>query len=417
MPEIFSAIISPFISPIIVESFNLFAMMAPYLLLGIVVAGMMHVLLPVDFVSRQLGKKSVGTVLKSGALGVPIPLCSCGVVPVAASLSKNGASRGATVSFLVTTPTSGVDSILATYSLLGWPLMILRVAASFILGIIAGVLTNFADRDSQPPKEVTKNADNPKDSVIIRALRYAFTELYEGISKPLLIGSLLGGAITALLPPDFLSQTVGTGVLSYLVMLVVGIPLYVCASGSIPFAAALLAKGISPGAALIFLIAGPATNAATVTVVSNMLGKKTLFIYLGVLTVGTLGMGAAADWVFQAADLPVSVVGQAHHHGEDVLSWLEIGAAVGLLSLSAYFLIQQILRRLRHPKGEQMIALTVNDMTCGHCAKNIENAVCGMEGVKSVQANPDSKKVFIEADESLKQSLMDSISKAGYTPE
>ena len=410
MPELFISIF--------VESFQLFSLMAPYLLLGMVVAGIMHVLLPVDFVSKRLGRKSVGAVFKAGALGVPIPLCSCGVVPVAASLNKNGASKGATVSFLVTTPTSGVDSMFATWSLLGWPLMVLRVAASFILGIVAGILTNVAD--TAVPSTSTRQtaiSDAPKGNIVGRAVHYAFTELYEGISRPLLIGSLLGGIITTLLPPDLLSHTVGNGVLSYIVMLAVGIPLYVCASGSIPFAAALLAKGISPGAALIFLIAGPATNAATVTVVSNMLGKKSLFIYLAVLTVGTLGMGVATDWIFQAFNLPLPLVASGHQHGGAPLNWLELVSSIGLLSLSFYYLLQPLVRKLRRPKGEQMIEVTVNDMTCGHCAKNIENAVCNLEGVKSVQANPDSKKVLIDADKTLKQSLMDAIAKAGYTPE
>ncbi|MBN2526059.1 MAG: permease [Deltaproteobacteria bacterium] len=410
MPEI---LISVF-----VESFTLFAMMAPYLLLGVVAAGAMHVLLPVDFVSKRLGQKSVGVVFKAGALGVPIPLCSCGVVPVAASLRNNGASKGATVSFLVTTPTSGVDSMFATWSLLGWPLMVLRVSASFILGIVAGVLTNFADHDAAAPVPVKQErARTDKVSPVTSAIRYAFTELYEGISRPLLVGTLLGGIITALMPADLLSQTVGTGALSYLVMLVVGIPLYVCASGSIPLAAALLAKGISPGAALIFLIAGPATNAATVTIISNMLGKKTLLIYLAVLTLGTLGMGVATDWVFTAAQFSSPVIEHAHEHGEVAFDWYEIVSATGLLALSFYYLLQPIVRKLKTRKGTNMIELTVNDMTCGHCAKNVENAVCQLDGVKSVTANPDNKKVLIDADETQLSALKEAITKAGYTPQ
>ncbi|MBN2715494.1 MAG: permease [Deltaproteobacteria bacterium] len=406
------------LTTVLVESFNLFALMAPYLLLGIVVAGIMHVVLPVDFVSRRLGRKSIGAVFKAGALGVPIPLCSCGVVPVAASLSKNGASKGATVSFLVTTPTSGVDSMFATYSLLGWPLMVLRVVASFILGIVAGALTNIADTEAPAPKKAGVDTVSKGGHAVTRALTYAFTELYGGISRPLLVGSLLGGVITALLPPDLLSETVGTGILSYLVMLAVGIPLYVCASGSIPFAAALLAKGISPGAALIFLIVGPATNAATVTVVSQMLGKKTLMIYLAVLTVGTLFMGATTDWLFTAVPLPLPLTGHIHNHGGEGPGWIEIVSATGLLALSLYYLVLPLIRKMRGPKkGDQMIELTVNDMTCGHCAKTIENAVCDLQGVKSVHANPDSKKVLIDANEDLKQTLKDVISKAGYTPE
>ncbi len=405
------------IQEIFVESFKLFAMMAPWLLVGIIAAGVMHVLLPVDFVSRRLGQKSIGAVLKAGALGVPIPLCSCGVVPVAASLRKNGASKGATVSFLVTTPTSGVDSMLATWSLLGWPLMVLRVAVSFILGILAGILTNLTDTRTDAQTLASQPEKAEGGSAVMRALTYAFTELYEGISRPLLVGSLLGGIIAATLPPDLLARTMGTGFISYLVMLIVGIPLYVCASGSIPFAAALLAKGISPGAALIFLIAGPATNAATVTVVSNILGKKTLFIYLGVLTVGTMAMGAATDWVFRISNLPLPIGEHVHTHGENFPGWFEILCATGLMALSLYYLVRPIIKKITAPKGDHMIELTVGDMTCGHCAQNIENAVCDMEGVKSVSANPDSKKVLIDADESKREALKEAIAKAGYTPE
>ncbi|MBN2342931.1 MAG: permease [Deltaproteobacteria bacterium] len=402
------------------EAFRLFAVMAPYLLLGMVAAGIMHVLLPVNFVSRQLGQNTIVSVLKAGVLGVPIPLCSCGVVPVAASLNKNGASKGATVSFLVTTPTSGVDSMFATYSLLGWPIMVLRVVASFILGIIAGSITALLDKStpaSSGPAAAEKNATG---NIAARVVNYAFFELYEGISKPLLLGSLLGGVVTALLPPTLLSETVSDGLGgmgAYLLMLGIGIPLYVCASGSIPLAAALLAKGISPGAAIIFLIAGPATNAATVTVISNMLGKKNLFIYLTVLTLGTLGAGIATDTLFGVFELPLPEAIHQHQHGGETLTWLEILSGAMLLGLSGYFLGTPIVRRWRRPKGDSMIEFTVNDMTCGHCAKTIENAICNLEGVKSVQADPDNKKVLIDAAQNTEEIVRKAIVDAGYTPE
>lgn len=399
------------------QSFLLFALMAPYLLLGMVAAGVLHVVLPVDFVSKRLGKNDFASVVKAGALGVPIPLCSCGVVPVAASLSKNGASKGATVSFLVTTPTSGVDSMFATYSLLGWPIMVLRVAASFLLGILAGGLTALADKTTLSPKQTTTTQSGPKEAPVLAALKYAFFELYEGISKPLLMGSLLGGAIATFLPAEILTEYVGDGFGAYLIMLGIGIPLYVCASGSIPLAAALLAKGISPGAAIIFLIAGPATNAATVTVISNMLGRKTLFIYVAVLLIGTLGAGVATDVLFSTFALPLPQLQHIHGHGEGMLGWFEIATAVGLLGLSTYFVVMSRVRKWRAPKGDSMIELTVNDMTCGHCAKNIETAVCNLDGVKSVHANPDNKKVVIDAAPNDKEALVEAIRKAGYTPE
>lgn len=403
------------------QSFLLFAIMAPYLLLGILAAGVMHVLLPVDFISKRLGRNSFASVLKAGALGIPIPLCSCGVVPVAASLKKNGASNGATVSFLVTTPTSGVDSIFATYSLLGWPIMMLRVAASFLLGIAAGLLTAMIDKDHAHPPPAPKPKKTTPKMAVKTAITYAFTELYEGISKPLLIGSLLGGLVAYFLPANILTNYAGDGLWGYLIMLAIGIPLYVCASGSIPLAAALLAKGISPGAALVFLIAGPATNAATVAVISNMLGKKTLAVYLFVLTIGTLGVGLATDLLFDVFNLPLLNYTHLHEHSSAQLNWLEIVSAIGLLSLSLYYILVPLIKKITIKKGDSMIEFTVNDMTCQHCAKNIENAVYSIQGIKSVHADPANKKVIIDAQDKLdnttRELLKDAISKAGYHPE
>jgi hypothetical protein len=343
--------------------------MAPYLLLGIVVAGVLHLLLPVGMVARHLGSGGIGSVFKASAMGVPLPLCSCGVVPVAASLKQSGASSGATVGFLVTTPTSGVDSILATYSLLGGAFTLLRVVVSFLIGLAAGIVTSLGLRKKKEPvtpKQPDADADaDAKHGFIFRGLAYGFGELLGGIARPLFYGTLLGGLIAYLLPPGILSKYVGTGFLSYLMMLVVAIPLYVCASGSIPLAAALMAKGISPGAALIFLIAGPATNAATMTVVSNMLGRRALFIFLGFLIGGSFAAGIATDAFFGwfPALLPdFSAIGM---HDMSGLSVFEIisGAFLGLLTL--YHLGKQIAAKIRKPPaGDAPVA------ACPRCAAN-----------------------------------------------
>ncbi|MCP4605994.1 MAG: permease [Proteobacteria bacterium] len=411
------------ITGIAVEAFVLLARMAPYLLLGIVVAGAMHVLLPVGFVASQLGKAGIGSVFKAAALGVPLPLCSCGVVPVAASLKKSGASPGSVVSFLVTTPTSGVDSILATYSLLGGAIAIARVIASFLIGLVAGIATSIGLKKQTKTEDVSQEGEPIPNatgsSPFVRAAAYGFGELLGGIARPLVIGSLLGGAISYFLPPGVLEQYIGQGLISYIVMLAVGIPLYVCASGSIPLAAALLAKGISPGAALVFLIAGPATNAATVTVISGMLGKRALTIYLSFLIVGSLVAGAAADAVFTGFPSLLPEIIQGAAHGENGLKAYETITGVGLGLLVMYHLMKPLVARFRNKKrDEDMFQLKVPDMNCQHCSGAIKNAISGLTGVKNVDANPTTKIVKIDMEEDVdRDAVAQAIIDAGFHPE
>lgn len=344
------------------ESFILLARMAPYLLLGIVVAGVLHLVLPVGLVARHLGGGGIVSVFKASAIGVPLPLCSCGVVPVAASLKKSGASSGATVGFLVTTPTSGVDSILATYSLLGGAFTLLRVGISFLIGLAAGIATSLGLRkqderaavDQQEAPSCCKDGCEAQDTgadakkgFLVRGLGYGFGELMGDIARPLFVGTLLGGLIAFLLPPGVLGEYVGTGFLSYLVMLAVGIPLYVCATGSIPLAAALMTKGISPGASLIFLLVGPATNAATMTVVSNMLGRRALFIFLGLLIAGSIAAGVAADAFFGWFPALLPDFSTAGGYDASGLSLLEIVSGAFLGVVTFYHLGRQIAAKLR----------------------------------------------------------------------
>lgn len=355
-----------FLTGFAVESFILLSRMAPYLLLGIVVAGVLHLVMPVGMVARHLGGRGIGSVFKASAMGVPLPLCSCGVVPVAASLKKSGASSGSTVGFLVTTPTSGVDSILATYSLLGGAFTLLRVGVSFVIGLAAGVATSLGLRKKEEalapeqPGSVAGSGSGSRQGFIVRGLAYGFGELLGGIARPLFYGTLLGGLIAYLLPPGILGKYVGTGFLSYLMMLVVAVPLYVCASGSIPLAAALMAKGIGPGAALIFLIAGPATNAATMTVISNMLGRRALFIFLGFIIAGSFAAGIATDAFFGwfPALLPdLSVAGM---HDMSGLSLFEIISGAFLGALTLYHVGRQIKAKLVKPPAAD----------CPHCKES-----------------------------------------------
>jgi len=394
--------------------------MAPYLLLGVVIAGVMHVLIPSSFIARQLGRAGLGPVAKAAAFGVPLPLCSCSVVPVAASLTRSGASRGAVVSFLVTTPTSGVDSILATYSLLGLPIAIIRVIGSFLIGLAAGVATALGTGvgSAETTTAGEEAAAAGEGSWLRRTLRYGFEEVFGGIARPLLIGTLLGGAIAYFLPAGILEQYVGQGFLSYLVMLAVGIPLYVCASGSIPLAAALMLKGISPGAALVFLIAGPATNAATVTVISGMLGKRTLVIYLLFLMLGSLAVGYGTDAFFASFPALAPSLGAAAGHHHEQLGLLELASGIALGALTLFHVGRPLVKRLRRSEPEAGgLIFEVPDMNCQHCVASVTKAVDGLPGVVEIDADPDTKRLVLEGDGSADPTaVLEAITAAGFHP-
>ena len=325
--------------------------MAPYLLFGFAVAGLLHVFIRKEFVQRWLGQPELGSVVKASVLGVPMPLCSCSVIPVAASLRESGASKGATASFLSSTPQTGVDSILASYALLGGLFTTVRVLVAFVCGIVTGYLievfcnkktpvvakappsdlslSNHLDPISSltPPSTMgsgdqaspTISEIKPMDSCAgqpslkrgpIEALRYGFVTLPADLAMALAAGLVLAGLITTLLPSDLLSGSLSSGPLAFLLATAISLPLYVCATASIPMAYALLAAGLSPGAALVFLITGPATNVTTIVTVWKILGRRATVIYL----VSLLLISWLTGWLFNALLSAVAMDEVAHHH-------------------------------------------------------------------------------------------------------
>jgi uncharacterized protein len=408
------------------EAFALVSKMGPYLLLGLAAAGVLHEILPFGAIARHLGGAGPWPVIKAVVLGVPLPICSCGVVPLAASLKKSGAGDGATIGFLITTPTTGVDSILATYSLLGGAFTLLRVAATLVLGLIAGFgteLVSHADAvAAEPPPPLAKARGF--GGRVVGALLYAVVELFGGLARPLAVGIALGGIITYALPANLLETTIGHGFLSYAAMMAIGIPLYVCASGSIPLAVALLAKGLSPGAALVFLIAGPATNVATIAVVGKMIGKRALAVYLATLMIGSVAAGYAADALFAAFPslVPAVALPDGACHLTGVLGPFEIASGVVVLGLVAYHLAAGLALRLRSRGGsaakEGTVRLRVPDMSCNHCVQAITAAVQKVDGVKLLSADPGTKLVAIEVEspDGLARAT-EAIREAGFHPE
>ena len=246
------------------EFYTLVSEMAPYLLFGFLFAGLLKAFFPAEGIERYMGKRNFRSVFNAAMLGVPLPLCSCGVIPTAVSFYRSGASKGATTSFLISTPQTGVDSMLATYSLLGLPFALIRPVAALVTGLVGGVASHALDKDQVSPAEMNPDRGLVKvkqtfPQRMTTVVKYGFGELVEDIVKWLLIGLFAAALLSMLIPESFFTKYVGNRWIEMLVVLAASAPLYICATGSIPLAAVLLMKGLSPGAALVFLMAGPAT--------------------------------------------------------------------------------------------------------------------------------------------------------------
>ncbi|KJJ85432.1 permease [Candidatus Omnitrophus magneticus] len=310
------------IKNIILESYNLLSAMAPYLLFGFFFAGILHMFINPKILARHTGKNSFFSVLKASIFGIPLPLCSCGVLPAAISLKKDGASRGAVLSFLISTPTTGVDSILATYSLMGLVFTFFRIFASFFAALMAGMVENlFATRyeenktfENKICKHCAeKNKHKHTNTFKLKGVfLYGFGELLTDSALWLLSGILIGGIISYLLPKEFISNYMGNSFFSMIIMFIVGIPMYVCATGSIPIAAALLAKGVNLGAVLVFLMAGPATNIVSLILISKNLGARSVAIYLSCIAFVSISLGMLMDKFYGGANFAAMNIVDCH---------------------------------------------------------------------------------------------------------
>lgn len=333
-----------FIKMIAVGFWNTALEMSPYLLFGFIVAGLLSVLLPQKRVEQHLGGSGVWPVIKASLFGVPLPLCSCSVIPVTMSLYKHKASKAASVSFLLSTPQTGVDSIFVTYSLLGLLFAIFRPVVAFVTGVMGGILVNYFDRSSAV---VDDNQQNCADECchsssnggirILKSLRYGLVELPRDIARPLVVGLVIAAFITALVPDNFFAESLPPGLLSILVMMFLGIPVYVCATASVPIAAAMMAKGLDPGAAFAFLVTGPATNAAGIITIWKILGQRTAIIYLITVACCALAGGLLLN-LLATKQLPMVM---EHHHGWMMPPIIEYISAIILFIVLSYAIIHK----------------------------------------------------------------------------
>lgn len=407
------------------EIFDLINSMAPYLLLGFLLAGLMHAFVPANLYRRYLGGDSFRSVLNAALLGIPLPLCSCGVIPTAMSLRKEGASKGATVSFLISTPQTGVDSMIATYSLMGLPFALLRPWVALMTALMGGSLVNWLDdkgnetagcTSSSSVKEIGQLTFAQK---IKSALHYAFVEMMQDIGKWLMVGLVIAGLITVFVPDSFFAIFADKPLLSMLLVLAFAVPMYLCATGSIPIAVALMMKGLSPGTALVLLMAGPAVNTASMLVISKVMGRKTLMLYLLSIVSGAFGFGLGIDYLLPR-EWFVTPLAEMHHCHENGVSWFNLGCFV----LLAVLLLNAFVQRYRKPQAcnchghcacdsssDTPWRFTVKGMSCNHCKNNVEKAILQIEGVERVEIDLVSGQtaVYGKADKGALKKAVESI--------
>jgi len=412
------------VKAILMESIRLMEEMAPYLLFGFLFAGILKVFLPQEKVVRFLGKGKIKSVFNASLLGIPLPLCSCGVIPAAVSLHKQGANKGATLSFLISTPTTGIDSILATYGLLGAVFTVFRVITSFIGAVVCGSIVNLLFPPSKAPSLSTTSVvcsacgeeGEHSHSLIEKMgliLRYAFFDLVEDIGRWLLIGILLGGIISYAAPPSLISAYLGPGFMPMIIMLLVGIPLYVCATGSIPIAAALMLKGMSPGAALVFLLCGPATNTVTLTVIAREIGKKEVIIYLTSIVFSALTAGFVLNHIWHPGELKYVAASAM------LPLWVKKTSTILLAFLLARSFIVKLVRphkekEVKEIMGEKLV-IKIPDMNCMHCVRSIKEALSSID-ITEVNINLGEKKVTLDASlASREEEILKCIRGAGFS--
>ena len=431
---------------------ELFVDMAPYLLLGFLFAGILHAFFRQESLTKHLGKPGLGSSLKAAVLGVPLPLCSCGVIPTGLSLQKHGASKGATVSFLISTPQTGMDSILATSALMGWPMAVFRPIVAFITGVLGGWVTDsWRPSPSKPhpslvppkPSKVNVSCASGSGSScgcstptplktpasfmdrLQSALHYGFVEMLSGIAKWLLIGLSIAALISLVVPDDFFSTYLSNYWLSVLLVLIVSVPLYVCATGSIPIALALMLKGMSPGVAFVFLMAGPATMASTIAVVGKALGRRTLLVYLGAIVVGAVFFGFVLDSVLPAEWFVPPRAHAGHAHDSLLPHWFEYVSAGLLAVLLLYSFYQNWFEALKSKKATPsqnpliftpviLRTYSIETITCNNCKRHLEKDVGALAEVVRVTASVADSTLTVEGN--VPEPLVkQAVERAGYT--
>jgi len=380
---------------LLLEIWNLLLIISPYLLFGFLFAGFLSVIISQELIEKNLGNnQGLFSIFKAALFGVPLPLCSCSVIPVSASLKKHGASKGAVTSFLFSTPQTGIDSIMVTYGMLGPIVALVRPLTALLTGILCGSIVYWFDQeyDNIDTEDCHDECCEPlHQSAIKRILNYSFITLPKDIIKPLMVGIIIAALINIYLPITIIDNFVGEGFLSMIIMIIIGLPLYVCATASIPIALAMMSKGVTLGAALVFLMVGPATNTTSITTMMKILGKKSTIITICSLVIISLCFGMLVDSL--ALSVP-NILNNNHTHSHTSIVNI----------ISAIFMTMIALNTLTRSTGStknidtaNKLMIKISGMTCNHCTETIENGIRSM-GVSDVNVDLDSSIATISTD-------------------
>jgi len=472
------------------EVWTLWLEMGIYLVFGFAIAGILSRILKTEFIARHLGPNSLGSIAKASLIGVPLPLCSCGVVPVALSLHQRGASRSATVAFLISTPETGADSILVTYALLGPVFAIVRPIAAFLNGLLGGAMVAIAESNGKKMQRDQSDCGSDSASEVVRfasltstlrcadatshtaaaiadgpgaaispsaaaiadgpdasqpapqpasqptqrvsllrnaalAFRYGFMDFPREIAGWLVFGIILAGILAHFLPKDFMSLHLGSGFKAMAVMALIGIPLYICSTASVPVVSMMVMHGgLSAGAALVFLICGPATNAASLMMIIKTLGRKTAALYLTSIVITAFACGYLLDLLYTSAG--TSLGRQAEHmHEKMAPGWLAGAGAAGLALVVLGALGRNAADKLRARKEKTEMSkqpeiaheLKVTGMTCENCARHVAEAAKSVAGVTAATVDLKKGIVRVAGAGSDRAALVQAIEAAGYGAE
>lgn len=396
------------------ESFLLVVnQMSPYLLLGFLIAGVLHVFVPKRFYARYLSRDNRLSVVYAALLGVPLPLCSCGVIPTAIGLRNERASKGAVASFLIATPQTGIDSILGTFSLMGLGFAVVRPVAALVTGICGGLLVNRFVPDNAECTDCATTSAKPAGNRLWRVLRYAFFEMIQGIGLRLTIGLVIAAVINIAVPDEFFLNFAQQPLIQMFAVLLIAVPMYICSTGSIPIAAALIMKGLSPGAALVMLMAGPAVNMASILVVRKSLGTRFTLIYLLTIVGFSVLFGLIINVVGIGAGVTATGASccSADTDSPNIFSTI---CSVILVILIINALIMNIFSRFkREPAVAGTVVYNVKGVDCNHCKAAIEDAILKTKGVTAAEANPAAGTLTVTGtatDDEIRQA----VEKAGF---
>ena len=391
--------------------------MSPYILLGFFIAGIMHAFIPQRTFARHLSGTGFKAVVKSTLIGIPLPLCSCGVLPTAIGMRRSGASRAASTAFLVATPQTGVDSIAATWSLLGPAFAVIRPIAALVTAVLGGLAVGKAEHDGEK-KAQTAQADcceiEEKRNFSRKctdALRYGYIDLVGSIGGWLVAGLIIAALITVYVPADFFSALGSRPIFSMIAVLIIAIPMYVCATGSIPIAMSLMLKGLSPGTALVLLMAGPAANFASFTLISREMGRKAAAIYLAAIVIGAISFGLIIDYLLPAGwfVLPGMQAMTSHAHHLELFPTACSAILVVLLAVG-------FIRGHKHnhiDASEAVKIYTVQGMNCSHCQATVAKAISGVNGVEQVDVDLSTGKATVSGSHS-SSDVLAAVRNAGF---